>query len=234
MHRVILIHLSLFWVVCYLSRTFPPNEFEWEPHNRLLPSPHSQTTPSLTFGPWPTTPVLVGYKLVVPESCVCSTSMCVYGLFAAHAFAMTWRLICTFCWSFLTSCGMNGSLSLRFFFFFFINVLLPSWAGPYLIVGFYFSNPFFALFVGLLALLPCYSVILAVLLFDSCLLGLFFWAYCMLSLCLILVAKYYHWASDHAILGLLGSFHRFRASLAHFIILGILGPFKFFIPMGLC
>ena len=65
------------------------------------------------------------------------------------------------------------------------------------------------------------------LLFDLCLLGLF-WAYCMLFLCSILVTQYYHWAFTHAVLGFLGPFHSFRASLTHFILLGILGPFHFF------
>ena len=88
---------------------------------------------------------------------------------------------------------------------------------PCLIVGFSFSSPFFALFEGLLALLPYHSIIPAVLLFDSCLLG-FFWASCMLSLCLISVAQYYHWASIHTFLGFLGLFHCFQASLAHFIL----------------
>ena len=95
-------------------------------------------------------------------------------------------------------------------------------------MGFSFSNPFFAPFAGLLALLSCYSVIPVVLLFDLCLLNLF-WACCMLSLCLIPVAQYYHWASIHAILGFLGPFHCFRASLVHFSFLGILGPFH---PFG--
>ena len=31
MHLVVLTHPSLFWVVCHLSRTFPPKWFEWEP-----------------------------------------------------------------------------------------------------------------------------------------------------------------------------------------------------------
>ena len=68
---------------------------------------------SLTSDPWPTTPILAGYKLVVSEPYTCSTSMCVHGLSAAHAFVITWRLVCTFCCSFLTSCGVNGYLSLR-------------------------------------------------------------------------------------------------------------------------
>ena len=40
--------------------------------------------------------------------------------------------------------------------------------------------------------------------------------------------------SIHAILGFLGLFHCFQASLAHFLSLGILGPFQFFILIGLC
>ena len=61
------------------------------------------------------------------------------------------------------------------------------------------------------------------LLYDSCLLGSF-WAYCILSLCLIPLAQYYHWASIHTILGFLDPFLCFWASLAHLILLGILGP----------
>ena len=75
-----------------------------------------------------------------------------------------------------------------------------------------------------LILLPCHPVIPAMLLFNLCLLG-FFWASCMLSFNLILVAQHYHWASTHAVLVFLGPFHCSQASLAHFILLGILGPF---------
>ena len=39
-HLVIPVHLSLFWVVCHFSKTFPPKEFEQEPQNKLPPSPH--------------------------------------------------------------------------------------------------------------------------------------------------------------------------------------------------
>ena len=35
MHLVVPIHPFLFWVVCHLSRTFPPKEFEQELQNRL-------------------------------------------------------------------------------------------------------------------------------------------------------------------------------------------------------
>ena len=95
----------------------------------------------------------------------------------------------------------------------------PSWARPYLIVGFSFSNPFFTPFTSRLALLPCHSITPAILLIDLCLLGLF-WACCMFSLCLIPMTLYYHWASIHAILGFLGPFHRFRVSSTHFIPMG--------------
>ena len=48
MHLVILAHFSLFQVICYPSRIFPPKELEREPQNRLPPSFHRQTIPSLT------------------------------------------------------------------------------------------------------------------------------------------------------------------------------------------
>ena len=37
--------------------------------------------------------------------------MCVHGLSVVHAFVITWRLVCTFCYLFLASCGVNESLS---------------------------------------------------------------------------------------------------------------------------
>ena len=89
MHLVIPTHLSIFWVVCHPSKTFPPKEFEREPQNMLSPSSHCQTIPFLTSDLWPTTPILAEYKLVVPKPCACSTSICVHGLSTVHAFAMT-------------------------------------------------------------------------------------------------------------------------------------------------
>ena len=89
-------------------------------------------------------------------------------------------------------------------------------------MGFSFSNPFLTLFASPLILLPFHLIIPAMLLFNLCLLGLF-WACCILSFCSIPVAQHYHWAST--ILGFLGPFHCFRASLAHFILLSILDPF---------
>ena len=116
MHLAIPTHLSLFWVVCHPSKTFLPKKLKWEAQNRLFPSPYHQTIPSLTSNSWLTTLVLAGYKLMVPEPCVCSTSMCVHGLSVVHAFAITWGLVCTFCYLFLTFCGMNESLSFHSLF----------------------------------------------------------------------------------------------------------------------
>ena len=60
---------------------------------------------------------------------------------------------------------------------FFIGLLL-SRVGPCLIMGFPLFSPFFASFIILLPFLSCHSAIPAVVLFNPCLLGLF-WAYCM-------------------------------------------------------
>ena len=88
MHLVILAHLSLFWVVCHPSKTFPLKELERESLNRLPPSLHRQTIPSLTSDPWPTALALAWYKWVVPEPCACSTFMWIHDLSVVHAFAI--------------------------------------------------------------------------------------------------------------------------------------------------
>ena len=86
-------------------------------------------------------------------------------------------------------------------------------------MGFSLFNPFFTPSVGLLMLLPCHSAILAMILFDSCLLGLF-WTCCMLFFYLILAAQYIIIASIHAIPGFLNPFHCLRASSAHLLLFG--------------
>ena len=91
-------------------------------------------------------------------------------------------------------------------------------------MSFAFFNPFLTLFASHLILLPCHPVIPTMLLFNLYLLGLF-WACYMLFICSIPVAQHYHWVNIHAVFGFLGPFHRFRASFAHFILLGILSPF---------
>ena len=109
---------------------------------------------------------------------------------------------------------------------FILYVLLLSWARSHLVVGLSFFNPSLKFFAGRLTLLSCHPIIHAMLLFDLCLLGLF-WACCMLSFCSIPIAQYYHWAHTHDVLGFLCPFHCFRAPLAHFILLDILSPFHF-------
>ena len=57
---------------------------------------------------WPMTPpppILVGYRLVKFGPCACLTSACVQNLPAA--FAVVWRLICTFCPPSLNSYGVS-------------------------------------------------------------------------------------------------------------------------------
>ena len=65
----------------------------------------------------PTTSVLAGYMLVVPEPYACSTSLYVQSLSATHAFAMDWRFVYAFCRSFFTSCDMNCFLILHSLWF---------------------------------------------------------------------------------------------------------------------
>ena len=94
----------------------------------------------------------------------------------------------------------------------------PQGLGLAWLWAFLLLNPLFAPFVNLLAFLSCHSVIPAEVLFDLCLLGLF-WACYMLFFHLIIVIHYCNWAYIHATLGLLDSFHCLRASLAHFFLL---------------
>ena len=68
-----------------------------------LSPPPDHTLLPLTHDPPP--PVLARYRLVKFAPCACSTFACVQNLLAA--FAMIWRLICTFCHSSLTSYGVS-------------------------------------------------------------------------------------------------------------------------------
>ena len=84
-------------------------------------------------------------------------------------------------------------------------------------MGFSLLNPLFAHSINLLAFLPCYSVISVVVLFDPCLLGLF-WAYYMLFFHSITMTQYCHWGYIHASSSFLDPFPCLRASLAHFFL----------------
>ena len=113
MHLVVPIHIYFFWTVCHPSETFPPKEPKQESQNRFSPLPTSRPCPLLPLTHNPPLPVLAGYKLVISGPYMCSTSVYVQNLPAAHAFAMFWRLICTFYRPSLTSYGISHFLIFR-------------------------------------------------------------------------------------------------------------------------
>ena len=176
MHLVIPTHISLFWVVCHPSKIFLTKDFEWEPQNRspLFPTAKPHPLLPLTHSPpflyWLGTSWWCLSLVRAPLPCVsmaCLLLMCFPWLegLSVHFAARSWLIVVWIgIWAFV------------------LYVLLPSWVRPCLIMDFSFSNPLFAIFMGLLAFLPCHFVSLAVLLFDLCLLCLF-WACYKLSLC---------------------------------------------------
>ena len=115
MHLVIPAYLSLFWVVYHSSETFPPKELKWESQNRLPPSPYRQTIPSLTSDSQPTTPILFGYKWclsLMHTLLSCKSMACLLFMRLPWPVSLS-GLCCTFCYLFLTSCGVNESPSLH-------------------------------------------------------------------------------------------------------------------------
>ena len=88
------------------ARHFPQKSLSGNPRISSLFSPPSDHT--LTYL-WPMTHhSCIGWVQIGGAwPCTCSTSVYVQSLSAAHAFAMVWRLICVFCCSSLTSCGVN-------------------------------------------------------------------------------------------------------------------------------
>ena len=59
-------------------------------------------------------PVLVGYRLVMSRSCACFTFMYIWNMSVAHAFVVTWRLVCTSCRPSLASYGVIHFLASHF------------------------------------------------------------------------------------------------------------------------
>ena len=187
MHLVVPTHLSLFWVICHPNKTLPPKELKQKPLNRLPPSPHHWTIPFLTSDLWPTAPVLTRYKWGMPIPCACSTFICVHGLSVVHALpwpeglsvvhALPWPrglsdLRYTFCYSFLTFCGLDESLD-------FHSLYLASslgWVllghGPFLLQ----SNPYpLCVSVDTIAMSPrCFCHVIIWLVLASSLLGLLY------------------------------------------------------------
>ena len=101
---------------------------------------------------------------------------------------------------------------------FFIGLLL-SRVRPCLIVGFHLFSPSSAPSVVLLPFLPYHSTIPVVVLFNLCLLGLF-WACCMFFSQLVTMTQYGHLIYTYATLGFLDLLHCLWALLVHFFILG--------------
>ena len=207
MHLVVPTHPSLFWVVCHPNRTFPPKEFEREPQNRfpLLPTARPYPLLPLTHYPpllyWLDTSWWCLNLVRAPLSCMSKACLLLMHLpwfrgSSVHFVAHSWPLVA---WTIFWSAILYG--------------LLPSRAGPCLIVGFSLFSPLFAPFISLLVFLSCHPVILVVVLFDSCLLGLF-WVCCMLFFHLIIVTQHCHWVCIHAT----------WASLTHFIAYGLPRP----------
>ena len=120
MYLVVPTHPYFFWVVCHLSRKFPLKELEREPQNRLFPLPTAIPYPFLPQTHDPPLPVLAEYRMVMSGPYACSTSVYVRNLSTAYAFAMFWRLICTFCRPSLTSYDVSYFL-----------ISHPLWPAPF-------------------------------------------------------------------------------------------------------
>ena len=143
MHLMIPTHLSLFWVVCHPSRTFPSKEFKREPKIgfSLLPTSKPYIFLSLTHDPpllywlgtsWWCLSLVHAPLPYVSMACLLFMRLpWPKGLFA-HFATHSWPLVAWISlWAFV------------------LYVSLPSWAGSCLIVGSSFSNPFLTLFCGL-------------------------------------------------------------------------------------
>ena len=168
MHLVIPTYLSLFWVICHPNRTFSLKEFGQEPQNRLCLLPIARPYPllPLTHDPpllywlgtgWWCLGLMCALLPYVSMACLLLMRLPWLESSSVHFAAHSWPLVM---WMVLWA------------FAFYISLL--SWVGPCSIVAFSFFSPFFALVIGLLALLPYHSVTPTTLLCDSCLLGFFF------------------------------------------------------------
>ena len=169
----------------------------------------------MPFYLWPMTsplPVLAGCRLVMSGPCACFTSVYVQNLSAAHAFAATWGLFCTFFRLSLTSYGMN--------YFLIPHSLWPApfRAGLYLIVGFFSFSPFFYSFLQFC--ISCCTI-----------LSFLLWCY-LTQACWACRLSFSQWLS--MVIGLILTWlasscvpFSYWVSLAHLFFLGILGLFAF-------
>ena len=102
MHLVVPTHPYFFWVACYPSRTFPLKEPEQKPQNKLFPSPPPDHVLSYL---WPMTHHFL-YWLGTGWWCLGLARASPFSPIA-HAFAVIWRFVCTFCRALLVSYGMG-------------------------------------------------------------------------------------------------------------------------------
>ena len=135
----------LLLVVCLPSRTFPPKEFEQEPQNKLpfLPTARPYPLLPLTHGPpllywlgtnWWYLSLMCAPLPCMPKACLLLMRFPWPGGLSVRSTAHFWPLMAwTSFWAFI------------------LYGLLPSRAGPCLIVGFSLFSPLFAPFVYLLA-----------------------------------------------------------------------------------
>ena len=123
MHLMVPTHLYFFWAVCHPSRTFSPKEPKQKSQNRFSPLLTAKPCPLLPLTHDPPLLVLAGYMLMMSGPYTCSTSVYVQNMPAAYAFAVVWRVICTFCRPYLTSYGVSYFLIFHFY------GLLPLEAG---------------------------------------------------------------------------------------------------------
>ena len=221
MHLVILAHISLFWVVCHPSKTFSSKELEWEPQNQLplLPTTRPYPLLPLTHVPLPLHWLSTsrGCLSLVHAPLSCESMACL--LFMRLPWLGGLSGLCyMFCCSFLTSCGVNESLDLHSLYLISLFELVWVWA----LLSSVWPLSFFTsgLWVNQCSchviplLLPCYYSTCACQAFLGlpCTFLLFNSRCSLFSAGLILIPSW--------------------ASLAHFILLGILGPFHSYIPMS--
>ena len=92
-------------------------------------------------------------------------------------------------------------------------------------MGFPLLSPFFTPSVILLSFLLYHSAILAMVLLDSCSLGLL-WACCMFFSQLVSMTQYDHWIYTHTTLGILDPLHCLWAPFANFFLHRYPWPFS--------
>ena len=217
MHLVIPTHPYFFLAVCHPSRTFPPKKPEQEPQNRFSPLPTAKPCPLLPLTMthhflywlgtgWWCLGLARAPLLCMSKTCPLPMRWPRSGGLSAHSAAHSWLL-----------------MTWAIFWFPILYDLLPLAAGLCLIMGFSSFNLLFCSFLqSCYHFLLYHSTILAMILFDPSLLGLFGpIAYSSLNNSV--------WSLGSFIILLAGScvpFISSWASLTYLLFLGILSPFS--------